>query len=71
MAFAENLKRLREKTGMTQNDLAVDVGVSQTMIAQYERGLKLPTVVVGVDIAKILGTTVEMLVGEQEQEGNK
>ena len=71
MAFAENLKRLREKTGMTQNDLAVDVGVSQTMIAQYERGLKLPTVVVGVDIAKILGTTVEMLVGEQKQEGNK
>lgn len=71
MAFAENLKRLREKTGMTQNDLAVDVGVSQTMIAQYERGLKLPTVVIGVDIAKILGTTVEMLVGEQEQEGNK
>lgn len=68
MAFAENLKRLREKTGMTQNDLAVDVGVSQTMIAQYERGLKLPTVVVGVDIAKILGTTVEKLV---EQEGNK
>lgn len=67
MAFAENLKRLREKTGMTQNDLAVDVGVSQTMIAQYERGLKLPTVVVGVDIAKILGTTVEKLV-EQEKE---
>ena len=67
MAFAENLKRLREKTGMTQNDLAVDVGVSQTMIAQYERGLKLPTVIVGVDIAKILGTTVEKLV-EQEKE---
>lgn len=67
MAFAENLKRLREKTGMTQNDLAVDVGVSQTMIAQYERGLKLPTVVVGVDIAKILGTTVEKLVEQEEQ----
>ena len=67
MAFAENLKRLHEKTGMTQNDLAVDVGVSQTMIAQYERGLKLPTVVVGVDIAKILGTTVEKLVEQEEQ----
>ena len=67
MAFAENLKRLREKTGMTQNDLAVDVGVSQTMIAQYERGMKLPNIVTGVQLAKILGTTVEKLV-EQEKE---
>lgn len=67
MAFAENLKRLREKTGMTQNDLAVDVGVSQTMIAQYERGMKLPNIITGVQLAKILGTTVEKLV-EQEKE---
>lgn len=67
MAFAENLKRLREKTGMTQNDLAVDVSVSQSMIAQYERGMKLPNIVTGVQLAKILGTTVEKLV-EQEKE---
>lgn len=67
MAFAENLKRLREKTGMTQNDLAVDVGVSQTMIAQYERGMKLPNIITSVQLAKILGTTVEKLV-EQEKE---
>ena len=67
MAFAENLKRLREKTGMTQNDLAIDVGVSQTMIAQYERGMKLPNIITSVQLAKILGTTVEKLV-EQEKE---
>lgn len=70
MAFAENLKRLREKTGMTQNDLAVDVGVSQTMIAQYERGMKLPNIITSVQLAKILGTTVEKLV-EQEEQGNE
>lgn len=67
MAFAENLKRLREKTGMTQNDLAVDVSVSQSMIAQYERGMKLPNIVTGVQLAKILGTTVEKLVEQEEQ----
>lgn len=67
MAFAENLKRLREKTGMTQNELAVDVGVSQTMIAQYERGMKLPNIITSVQFAKILGTTVEKLVEQEEQ----
>lgn len=65
MAFSENLKRARESNNMTQLELAQSVGVSQPTIAQYERGLILPTIVTGVSIAKALRTTCEDLVEDR------
>ena len=67
MAFAENVKKLRENIGMSQSDLAVAMDLAQSTIARYETGMKLPNIVTGVQLAKILGTTVEKLV-EQEKE---
>jgi transcriptional regulator with XRE-family HTH domain len=67
MAFAENVKKLRENIGMSQSDLAVAMNLAQSTIARYETGMKLPNIVTGVQLAKILGTTVEKLV-EQEKE---
>lgn len=61
MAFAENVKRLRESKGMTQAELANMIGVTQVMIAQYERGIKTPSFIVGIDLAKTLGVTCEEL----------
>lgn len=70
MAFAENVKKLRENIGMSQSDLAVAMNLAQSTIARYETGMKLPNIVTGVQLAKILGTTVEKLV-EQEEQGNE
>lgn len=68
MAFAENLKKLREEKGYSQAELAEKVGIAQSMIAQYERYMKVPTIIVAVDIARVLGTTCEELVkGEQNE----
>lgn len=62
MAFAENLKKIREAKGFSQKKLADLVGISQPTIAQYETCLKVPTIVTGVIIAKVLETTCEELV---------
>ncbi|MCM1228335.1 MAG: helix-turn-helix domain-containing protein [Clostridium sp.] len=62
MAFAENLKKLREAKGWTQAELANMVGVGQPAIAQYEMGIKVPNIVVGLLLAKKLDTTCEELV---------
>lgn len=62
MSFAENVKCLRKAKGITQAELAAMVDISQAMVAQYEKGLKLPTIVTGVELAKRLGTTCEELV---------
>lgn len=62
MAFAENVKRLREEKGLTQAELAKLVGITQPTIAQYEIGIKVPTIIIGVRLAKKLGTTCEELI---------
>lgn len=63
MSFADNVKRLRETKGITQAELAKRVGVTQPTIAQYEMGIKIPTIVVGARLAEQLGTTCEGLIG--------
>lgn len=65
MAFAENVKKLRTEKGLTQQELAALVEISQPTLAQYEKGLKLPTILTGVVLAKRLGTTCEQLVSNK------
>ena len=65
MAFSENLKLLRTQKNFIQAELAKLVGVAQPTFAQYEMGIRVPTVIIGVKIAKKLDTTVEELVGGQ------
>ena len=43
MGIAENLKRLREREGLSQAALAKKAGVSQQLISQLERGENLTT----------------------------
>lgn len=67
MAFPENVRKYREINEMSQSDLAIAMDLSQSTIARYETGMKLPNIITGAKLAKILGTTVEKLV-EQEKE---
>lgn len=62
MSLSENIARLRKEKGYSQAELASIIGVAQPTVAQYEKGLKVPSVVVGVELARILGTTCEELV---------
>lgn len=64
MSFSQKIKYLREQKALTQKELANLVDVSQPSIAQYEMGIKIPNIVVGVKLAKVLNTTCEELVGD-------
>ena len=44
MAFAENLKTAREKKQISQYELADMVGLTQTAIAYFELGSKVPII---------------------------
>lgn len=68
MAFAENVRKLREEKGLTQQELANLVEIAQSTIAQYEKGMKVPTIITGVLLAKRLGTTCEDLVNDEKGE---
>lgn len=43
---AHNMRKLRVKRGISQENLAVDVGIDRTYISRLERGIENPTVAV-------------------------
>ncbi|HEX3885415.1 MAG TPA: helix-turn-helix transcriptional regulator [Stellaceae bacterium] len=43
---AHNMRKLRVKRGVSQENLAVDAGIDRTYISRLERGIENPTVAV-------------------------
>lgn len=66
MTFGDNLRALREQHGYSQKELSEKVGISQTVLAYYELGSRVPTVYVALKLARLLGTTVEELATTKE-----
>jgi transcriptional regulator with XRE-family HTH domain len=52
---ALNLRRLREKAGLSQEELAARAGLARTYISGIENGRRNPTIIVLHDIAVQLG----------------
>jgi transcriptional regulator with XRE-family HTH domain len=50
-----NLRRLREKAGLSQEELAARAGLARTYISGIENGRRNPTVIVLYEIATQLG----------------
>lgn len=64
MSIGENIKTRRQSLGMTQEDLAGAIGIGRSMVAQIERGSKIPNMMLGRDIARVLGCGMEKLLEE-------
>ena len=65
MNIGANIKVRREAANMTQEQLAEKVGVQRPMITQFERGSKVPTVILGNLIAQALHCTLNDLVNSE------
>lgn len=61
--FRLRLAQLRRAKGLTQRDLAKKSGLSQRMIAYYEKRVKRPPANVLPLLAKILGVSIDELLG--------
>lgn len=55
------IKRLRESLGMTQTQLAEQVGVSVSSICKYEAGEKVPRDKTKIRLAEVLGRTTNYI----------
>lgn len=64
MAFANNLRRFREQSGMTQPDLAKKLGVTVQAISNWEAGRAQPSVKNSKVIAEVFGVPVDALISE-------
>ena len=64
----DNLKRIRTEKGITQGQLADQVGVANTSICNYETGIREPNLDTLKKLANALDVTVDELLKEPEQE---
>ncbi len=64
-----NIKKAREKVGLTQQELANELGVVQSTVAMWETQSSLPRADKLPALAKVLGCTIdELLKGEDNDE---
>jgi transcriptional regulator with XRE-family HTH domain len=61
MTFAERLRQLRKKKGLSQNELSEAMGVHFTQVSRYERGETKPNAEAIAKLAHALDTTVDYL----------
>lgn len=66
-SIGEMITTLRKKQGMTQNDLAERMNVTDKAVSKWERNLSCPDINSISKLAEILGTTVEELLNAQTQ----
>lgn len=61
MKLGNNLRKYRKERGLTQAGLAELTKVSRKTINTVENGVFVPSTVLALTIAKVLGTSVEEL----------
>ncbi len=63
-SIGDGIRSRRKKAGMTQEDLVNEIGIGRSMLAQIERGSKVPNMVLGRQIARVFKCSMEELFEE-------
>lgn len=61
--FGDTLKKLRQKMGLRQDDVARMVGVERSTVANWERGAKQPSLETLVKLSQLFGISLDELLG--------
>ncbi|MDF1617784.1 helix-turn-helix domain-containing protein [Petrocella sp. FN5] len=64
-SFGDNLKTIRTQLNMNQKELGDRLGVGQTTIANYEKGVRFPTGDLLKRIGEVLNVSIDQLMGHQ------
>lgn len=65
-AIAQRIREAREKQGLTQEDLAVMVGIARPNIARLEKGIHTPTLSTLKKVANALRLDINIIMSEPE-----
>ncbi|MDY2902215.1 MAG: helix-turn-helix transcriptional regulator [Bacilli bacterium] len=61
ISFGSNLKFLREKKNLSQEELAKKLQISRQSISKWEQGISYPSILYLIPLTKILDCTLEEL----------
>lgn len=59
-----NIRKLREKSNMTQGELAAKLGISQVAISHFEQGTRCPRLITLQNMSKIFNCTIDELLAK-------
>ena len=62
-SLAEKIKLLRERTSLTQSDLARQMGLTRSSVNAWEMGLSVPSTPYIVELAKTFEVSTDYLLG--------
>jgi len=68
--FGARLARLRQQAGFSQRQLAAQLGISQRMVAYYERQTDRPPADLLPLLSEVLGATTDQLLGVKSSKAN-
>lgn len=63
----KRIKELREKSGLTQTELAKKMGVTRSSINGWEMGISIPSIMKLVELAMFFHVTTDYLLGMENQ----
>jgi transcriptional regulator with XRE-family HTH domain len=63
VTFGDMVRTERIKSGLTQAEVAEQIGVTQSVFAQYETAAKAPNVYLAAKIADLFGVSLDYLMG--------
>ena len=66
MDFKHRLKELRSSFNLSQMQLSIKTGISQSAIAKWELGKTEPTASAIITLAKFFGETTDYILGLEE-----
>ncbi|MBN1039353.1 transcriptional regulator [Clostridium botulinum] len=69
--FNTKIKLLRVERGITQEDLAIDLGVNRSTISEIERGTFNPSLKLAFSIANYFGRTIDEIFEILEGDNNE
>lgn len=65
-SLANRIKKLRESTGLTQSEIARQLGISRSGVNAWEMGLSVPSTQYIVELAKKFGVSTDYLLGMKD-----
>ena len=60
---ADKIKILREKKGITQSELAANLGITRSAVNAWEMGITVPSTQYVVELAKFFNVSADYLLG--------
>ena len=65
-SFGNRLKELRVEKGLSQDQLAKNVGLTHTAIGLWELGKRIPNLNAVIELAKFFGVTLNYIAGIED-----